>query len=82
MCTVDVMEPVTPRSYAQPDFRPDSDQWTQWGMPDRPRVVCGGCSTSVNLYATPGGGLHLADHEHPERRVQCTGALAQVGVSR
>ena len=65
------MEPVTPRSIEQPAFRPDSDQWTNWGWPARPTVLCLGCYTTVQLYSTG-----PATHDHPERGTVCTGEAA------
>ena len=76
------MEPVTPRSHAQPDFRPDSAQWTQWGWPERPRQLCTGCHTSVNAYPAADGTLTLADHQHPERGQQCTGPRPELTATR
>ena len=76
------MEPVTPRSYAQPEFRSGSPSWTDYGWPERPRRICTGCHTSVNVYPAPGGGERFADHLHPERGQQCTGPRADLADAR
>lgn len=83
MCTVCGMEPVTPRSWAQPTFHPNSDQWTQWGWPDQPASrICTGCHTSVHVHPAPDGGERFADHQHPERGQQCTGPRPELTPAR